>query len=137
MNEQQMNRGARHRSEGHAIERLSATTSDPEILALWEAGLARWGAAFIAFSSLQLPSLRSTNVLETFENIYVATLPSVDQLIDDHLEGMGWDHPLRQFRDTYDVTDDLLDWNRPAVLAAFKEFMEVIEEGGAVHVFLK
>lgn len=137
MSESESGQEARHRQPGLSIELLSSKTDDPEILALWETGLARWGSAFVAFSRLREPVFRSKEVLTAFENIYVTSLESLDALVDDHVDGMGWKAPLDELRNTHFIPDELLDWNRPAVLRVFREFMDVVEEGGQVHVFVK
>lgn len=126
---------ARHRADGPTIESLPVTTESRKIRDLWKAGLSQWGHAFVAYAQLRTPQLHTEDVLTDFENVYVATLPSYDALIDDHLEGMGWRQPLAELRETYFIPEHLLDFNRPAVLAAFKEFMDVVEAGGEVHVF--
>jgi hypothetical protein len=137
MNQHHQHSEARHRDEGLPVEMLAVRTDDAHVLALWEAGLARWGHAFVAFTSLEVEGINSTKCLEVFENTFVTTLDSIDALIDDHLEGMGWAQPLRELREKYLIPDFLLDFDRAAVLEAFKEFMEVVEEGGQVHVFVR
>lgn len=126
---------ARHRAEGPTIETLPVTTESREIRELWKTGLSRWGYAFVAYAQLRTPQLRTPEVLTDFENAYVTTLPSYEALIDDHLEGMGWRQPLIELRDKYFIPEHLLDFNRPAVLSSFNEFMDVVEAGGEVHVF--
>lgn len=135
MSEYQPNPEARHRAEGLTIEALPVTSESRMIRDLWKTGLSQWGDAFIAYARLGTLELHTPDVLSGFENAYVATLESYDALIEDHLEGMGWRQPFNELREKYAIPEFLLDWNRPAVLAAFKEFMEVVEEGGRIHVF--
>jgi len=117
------------------MEQLPVWTDDPAILALWETGLARWGHAFIAFCRLDIEMLRTPDCLRTFEDSYITTFESMDALIDDHLEGMGWAQPLRELLDKYYIPEEMLRFDREAALRAFREFMDVVEEGGQVHVF--
>jgi hypothetical protein len=137
MNQQNQHPEARHRNEALSPEALHVRTGDPRILALWESGLARWGDAFVAFTSLKVEGIKSPECLQVFESAYVTSVDSIEALIDDHLEGMGWARPLLELRDKYLIPDFMLDFNRAAVLEGFKEFMEVVEEGGRVHVFVR
>lgn len=127
----------RHRSEAFSPEALPVRTDDPRILALWETGLARWGDAFVAFTSLKVEGVKSPECLQVFESVYVTSVASIEALIDDHLEGMGWARPLLELREKYLIPEFMLDFDRAAVLEGFKEFMEVVEEGGRVHVFVR
>jgi hypothetical protein len=137
MNEHQPEPGARHRAEGPTIDDLPVSSESRTIRALWKTGLSQWGDAFVAYTRLSTIELHTPEVLAAFEDAYVTSLESYDALVEDHLEGMGWRQPLKELRDKYAIPEELLDWNRPAVLSAFKEFMEVVEEGDRVHVFLR
>lgn len=125
----------RHRAEPIPIEALGTTTSELAIQTLWEAGLARWGTAFVAFAKLGLPALYADTCLEAFEDLYMGSVGDRDELFADYLDGMGWKAPVEQMRNQHFIPEHFLVWDREAVMSAYEEMMHIIEAGGRVHVF--
>lgn len=130
----------RHREPIEALASLREIAEqgiETEIVDVWDWGVRRYGHAFIAYLRIGDPESRTTDAVMTFENVYAGTTDNWDTLLDDHLKGMGWARPLKEFRDQLGIPDTYLTWNRDELIAAYKDVMEVAEEGGQLHVFVR
>lgn len=125
----------RHRKPELGLDRLVVTSDDPTILAHWEEGLARWGHAFVAYTTLGTAELHSTDVLVNFADVYVASFDSVEELLREQLDSLGWSDALIRLRREEGITEDVLDWDFDALLVRVREVYDVLEEGGVFHVF--
>lgn len=125
----------RHRQEPLSLEEMDATTTDREVLGLWEAGLARWRHAFAAFGRLGLPELHTPECLHAFVDLYMGSADNREQLFLDHLDGMGWTTPVEAVRFEHAIPNDYLVWDKEAVMRGYEEIAYIVESGGRVHVF--
>lgn len=117
----------------HVLETLP--TLEKELVVL--TGFQRFGSPFAAF--LLLPGIHAVDpdLVARFEVTYADSWKTIDQLISDELDGLGWSRALRELRKTHDIPDEVLDWNRDALLASIREIYTIIDLDGWHHAFLK
>jgi hypothetical protein len=138
MNEQEpsLERQGRH-AKPTSLDTIGITSDNVAIRGLWEEGLTRWGHAFAAYTRLGTAELHTSDVLTDFEDLYIASFDDVEALIADQLEGLGWTTALKQFMREQGIADDLLNWNREALVERLRLIYDVIESGGRIHAFAK
>jgi hypothetical protein len=120
-----------------SLDQLTVTDDDPAILALWDEGLSRWGEAFAGYTTLGKPELHTVDVLSHFERFHIVSLDTIEEVLEDDLRRFGWEPALRQFRRDQSIPEDLLVWNKEAMIRWFGQFYDIVESGGRVHVFSK
>jgi hypothetical protein len=130
-------RRGRHAKPAASLDHLPKTASEPAILSLWEEGINRWGHAFAAYATLGTPELNNTDVLTNFEDRYVTTFDNVEELLHEQLDALGWAESLYRLKRNEGIMDDVLDWNYEALFRQVRHVYDVVEKGGAVHVFNK
>ena len=128
------------RQGGHAgpwlsIDQLGLTDSDPAIVALWDEGLARWGAAFAGYTTMRTPELHSGDVLANFEDLYLASYDSLQDVANNQLEALGWDIALEHFKLENGMSDDLIAWDIPALLTHLRLTYDIVPMGERMHLF--
>jgi hypothetical protein len=124
-------------TQQEVIAGLNATSDEPEILARWEEGVDRWGAAFLAFAQLRLPSLHTRAVLTAFEVSYIASFDSVEDLANTQIEANGWREALAAFRARKGIGTEFLDWDHQAIYRRLELVYQFVWLNGQVHAFAK
>jgi hypothetical protein len=120
-----------------SVEGLGVHTEDPELLARWREGTEKWGDAFLAFASLHLPELHSTDVLSSFEQTHVASFDSIVDLASYQIEALGWKDAFARFRRDEGISSVFLEWNHQAIVKQLELVCDVVWLGGRGHAFWK
>lgn len=119
------------------IEDLAVSSDDPVVLARWEACLAQWGYAFVAFSQLRLAELFTDDVTDAFEGLYGGSYDSLTAAAEQQVDALGWTDALERLRREEGIDDDLLVWNHAAVIERLENIYSFQRAGDRVHFFAK
>jgi hypothetical protein len=118
-----------------STEPLPATEDAPDTPQI-EQGIREHGDAFRAY--LHLPDINRgrEELLTTFQEHYVDTYTSIDELLDDLTEVRDWEHTLNGLASQWGV-DGLVSLDRDKVEHIARQAWDIIERGGSFHVFIK
>lgn len=117
----------------HILETLPALEDELEVVV----GFERFGSPFAAYLILPDTIPADLELITKFEVTYADSWKTIDELIADELEGLGWAKALDEFRNEHNISADVLHWNRQAVLASIREIYTIITLDGWNHAFLK
>lgn len=95
------------------------------------------GSAFAAFLRLQDIAAEDPMLIHRFQDVYASSRQTMDQLIDDELDALGWTDALAQFRRESGIDQLNLDWNRPALETQLHDVYSIVELDGWLHVFYR
>lgn len=70
--------------------------TDEELDEVLAEGLTKYGAAFAAYLTIEGLPMRATLIREFVED-YAGTFPDMRTLLEETVEALGWDEPLRRF----------------------------------------
>jgi hypothetical protein len=119
------------------VEDLAVSSEDPAVLARWEACLAQWGYAFVAFSQLRLTEIYTEDVTDAFEGLFGGTYDDLTQAAVQQVEALGWSEALDRLREAEGISDDLLIWNYRGVVERLRDIYSFEYAGEKVHFFAK
>lgn len=118
------------------LEATRRSTGEQEKQRIYE-GLARHGAPFAAFLLLDDISTSDPAILTRFPEVYSGSWQHIDELIDDELDALEWQHELQKLRSAQGIDAAFLDWNREAFERHLQEVYSIIELDGWHHVFYR
>ncbi|MFT3945152.1 MAG: hypothetical protein QM705_15200 [Ancrocorticia sp.] len=95
------------------------------------------GTPFAAYLLLEDTNPEDPAIAETFTDVYATTWDTIDQLLDNELDALGWNDALNEFRAGQGIQPELLTWNRPLFTAYINEVYSIIELYGQHHVFYR
>ena len=93
------------------------------------------GTPFAAYLLLDDTNLEDPTINETFTDVYTTTWDTIDQLIDNELDALGWSDALTELCTTHGIEPEFLTWNRPLLTSYLTEVYSIIELDGKYHVF--
>lgn len=128
---------ARHRwTETDHFLTSRLTQYPDEIRAEIADGAARHGLPFVAFiSAEERPPLRPDVEAEFLES-YIASYRSLREAIDAQIDALGWKTALSKFMTEAGIAEGDLTWNYAEIEVTFRAAYQVVEFGGAFHIFL-
>lgn len=126
-----------HLRHSPSLEALEITSDNQTVVERWEEGITRWGYAFMAFTRLRTPALYTEDVLTAFQDCFISSYPSIEEFIQDQLEGLGWAPGLRKFMAEEHIPHDVLHWSYDAMEVHARQVCDLIKEGGRVYAFAR
>jgi len=99
--------------------------------------LETYGDAFQAYLEHVWDGTPIAEIENEFRNLYWASYPDRKTYIDSVIDGLGWREGYDELLAGSGIPPELLNWNYSLLLERLEEDRELIDLGGAVHVFLK
>jgi len=113
------------------LERLSRVEDEFRIV---EAFVTH-GAGFAAFLRLKDTAPDDPTLMWRYEECYADAWESLDDLVTDTIEALGWREALADFRKAEGIPDTHLVWNHAALYGHLHEMYDFVELDGLIHAF--
>lgn len=113
---------------------LSRLTHPEDELRVLE-GVLTHGAGFAAWLMLDDTAPQEPTLIHRYEQCYADAWETVDDLITDTVEALGWREELSELRKRHGIPEEYLSWNRTALLVRLREMYSLVELDGVTHAF--
>lgn len=100
-------------------------------------GVRDYGAGFAAWLLLRDTAPEEPTLIHRYEQSYADAWESLDDLITDTIEALGWREELTALKVRNAIPDDYLTWNHDAFHARLHDIYDFIELDGLTHAFHK
>lgn len=130
-----------HKLPGHesitvtreVIDRLTDGTDKLRVLE----GVLKNGSPFAAYLTLPDIDPHDPKLIDRFKDVYIDSYGTLDLFIDDQIEDLGWDRALEQFLNTEGIPQDVLHWDREALVRQISSMYDIREIDDWWHFFDK
>ncbi|MBZ4488114.1 hypothetical protein LQ938_11425 [Microbacterium sp. cx-55] len=119
------------------IDTILGRLSNPEDELRVIEGVLTHGAGFAAFLRLTDTAPEDPTLIRRYEQCYADAWNSIDDLVIDTIEALGWQAELATFKQQNGVPDDYLTWNHTAFHDRLNDMYSFVKLDGVTHAFYR